>query len=90
MRTYMAFAALCLAASQTHAGELVAQKAASIEVGGFQGVVYYMIEHDGYRVVATIATGEAGPPVRFIATLAESQRMTISTPGKIGAHSQEL
>ena len=90
MHRYMAFAALCLAASPTHAGELVAREAASIEIGGFQGVVYYTNEHDGYRVVATIAAGEAGPPVRFIATLAESQGMTISAPGEIGAHSQEL
>ena len=73
-----------------HAGELVALKAESIELGGFRGIVYYTDEYDGYRVVATIAEGEAGLPVRFVATLAENQSITISVPGGLGILSREL
>ena len=90
MRRYLALAALCLAATPIHAGELVAMKAESIELGGFRGIVYYTDEHDGYRVVATIAEGEAGLPVRFVATLAESQGVTISVPGDLGTLGREL
>ena len=41
-------------------------------------------EDDVYRVVATIADGEAGSPLRFSATLADNQSATISVPGKLG------
>ena len=73
-----------------HAGELVALKAESIELGGYRGIVYYTNKYDGYRVVATIAEGEAGPPVRFVATLADNQSITISVPGELGTLSREL
>jgi hypothetical protein len=90
MRRYMAVAVLCLAAAPAHAGELGAQMAKSIELGGFRGIVYYTKEHDGYRVVATVAEGEDGQPVRLVATLLESQGITISIPGKVGEASREL
>ena len=57
---------------------------------GYRGVVYYTNERDGYQVVTTIADGEAGPPIRLVATLAESQGITISVPGELGTQSQEL
>src|SRR3954454_16567266 len=90
MRRCIAFGVLCLAAVPVHAGELVALKAESFELGGYRGVVYYTNEHDGYQVVATIADGEAGPPIRLVAILAESQAITISVPGEFGTQSQEL
>jgi hypothetical protein len=90
MRRCIAYAVLCLAAAPVHAGELAALKAESIELGGYRGVVYYTNEHDGYRVVATIAESESGPPVRFVVTLGESQGITISVPGEVGALGQEL
>lgn len=79
-------AAFGLAASPLHADELPPMAGESIHVGGFHGVLHY----DGYRVVATIAEGEAGVPVRFSATLAEGQSATISVPGKLGEPSQSL
>ena len=90
MRRYTAISMLCLAAAPAYAGRLGAQKAKSIELGDFRGIVYYTKEYDGYRVVATVAEGEDGQAVRLVATLLESQEITISIPGKIGAASQEL
>lgn len=84
-------AAFLMAASPLHAGELSAMAGESIELGRFDGVVYYTSADDGYRVVATIADGGAAP-VRFSATLAENQTATISVPGKLGepGHSIEI
>ena len=52
-----------------------------IELGEVSGVAYYTIEPAGYRVVATLAQGEAGTPVRFETVLAPGQSMMLSTPG---------
>jgi hypothetical protein len=83
-------AAIYLGASPLHAGELSVLAGESIDLGRFHGVVYYTSEHEGLRVVATIADGEAGLPVRFSATLAENQATTISVPGKLGEPSHSL
>ncbi|ESZ11501.1 MAG: hypothetical protein EOS07_25290 [Mesorhizobium sp.] len=88
MYKYIAFAALCIAAMPAHAGELGAMKAESIDLAGFLGVVYYTPQEDGYRVVTTIAQGEAGLPVRFVATLTENQIVAVSVPGKLGESDQ--
>ncbi|MER8481447.1 hypothetical protein [Mesorhizobium sp. M1322] len=88
MYRYIAFAALCMAAMPAHAGELGAMKAESIDLAGFLGVVYYTPQEDGYRVVTTIAQGEAGLPVRFVATLTENQIVAVSVPGKLGESDQ--
>ena len=90
MYRYIAFAALCMAAVPAHAGELGAMKAESIDLAGFLGVVYYTPEPAGYRVVTTIAQGEAGLPVRFVATLTENQTVALSVPGKVGESDQIL
>jgi hypothetical protein len=65
-------------------------EADSISLGDFRGVVYYTSEHDGYRVVATVAEGEAGLPIRFEVTLTEAQKVTITVPRKLGEMSQVL
>lgn len=85
-------AAFYLATTPLHAGELSAMAGESIDLGRFHGVVYYTSEDDGFRVVATIADGEAGLPVRFSATLADNHTTTISVPGELGeaAHSLEI
>ncbi len=77
-------AALCFATTPAYAGDLVEIEAASIDLSGFRGVVYYSSESDGYRVVTTISNGEAELPVRFEATLLDGQKVTISVPGKVG------
>jgi len=55
--------------------------ASRIDLGEVSGVAYYTVEPAGYRVVATLAQGEAGTPVRFETVLAPGQRMLLSTPG---------
>lgn len=84
MNRYIPIAALCLMLTPAHAGEIGELQAESIDLGGFRGIVYYTTENEGYRVVATIAEGETGLPVRFEAILTGTQKMTISVPGKLG------
>jgi hypothetical protein len=88
MYRYIALAALCMATIPAHSGELGAMKAESIGLGDFLGVVYYTPEEDGYRVVTTIAQGDAGLPVRFVAILTENQTVAVSVPGKLGESDQ--
>jgi hypothetical protein len=80
MCRYVAVAALCLAATAAPAGELPAMAGQSIDLGQFHGIVHYTIEPDGYRVVATLASGAEDPPIRFVSTLGPGQRMLISVP----------
>jgi hypothetical protein len=77
-------AALCFATTPAYAVELAEIQAASVDLHGFRGIVYYTNESDGYRVVTTISEGEKGLPVRFEATLLDGQKMIISVPGKLG------
>jgi hypothetical protein len=77
-------AAACVVTGPVHAGELGEIQAASIQLDGFSGVVYYTSQSDGYRVVATISEGETGLPVRFEATLLDGQKLTMSVPSKLG------
>ncbi|TJW40249.1 MAG: hypothetical protein E5W83_28985 [Mesorhizobium sp.] len=39
-------------------------------------------------MVTTIAQGEAGLPVRFVAILTENQTVAVSVPGKLGESDQ--
>ena len=84
MRKYISLVALCLTLTPVYGGEITDLQAESIDVGDFHGIVFYTGEKDSYRVVATIAQGEAGLPVRFEATLIETQMITITVPGKLG------
>ncbi|MFM9843397.1 MAG: hypothetical protein ACKVOI_10565 [Dongiaceae bacterium] len=54
--------------------------ASRIDLGEVSGVAYYTVEPAGYRVVATLAQGETGKPVRFETVLAPGQGMLLSTP----------
>src|SRR5262245_15171601 len=90
MLRYLMLAALSLAVTPAHAAELIALQGGSIEVGSFHGVVFYTNEPDGYHVVATIADGEAGLPVRFEATIVGNQKLLISVPGKLGGQSDVI
>ena len=53
----------------------------SIKLGSVRGTTYFTEVQGGYRVITTLADGEAGLPVRFEATLADHQSLTISVPG---------
>jgi hypothetical protein len=90
MTKYIAVAALLLTLSPAHAGEMVEFQAEGINLQGFTGVVFYTNGADGYHLIATIAEGERGMPVRFEATLTDSQKVTISVPGNPGEKSRML
>ena len=57
----------------------------SIDLGGISGIAYYTVERDGFHVVATLAQGEAGTPIRVVSILAPGQRVVLSTPQQAGA-----
>jgi hypothetical protein len=57
----------------------------SIDLGGISGIAYYTVERDGFRVVATLAQGEAGTPIRVVSVLAPGQRVVLSTPQQADA-----
>src|SRR5215470_5383794 len=63
-----------------HAGDFPPLEAKSIDLGGVSGVAYYIVEHDGFRVVAILSQGETGTPVRFETLLAPGQSVVLSTP----------
>ena len=64
--------------------ELAPGSGHSIHLADFNGIVYYTSEQDGYRVVATLASGPEALPIRFISTLGPGQRVVISVPGAAG------
>jgi hypothetical protein len=66
------------------AAELTPGAGHSVHLAAFNGVIYYTIEQDGYRIVATLASGADALPLRMISTLAPGQRMTISVPRSVG------
>src|SRR5262249_37740816 len=70
--------------------ELAASHGGSIQLGSIRGIVYYTETQDRYRVIATLADGEAGLPMRFEAILADRQSLRISVPGKAGEPSQAV
>ncbi|MET4476647.1 hypothetical protein [Bradyrhizobium sp. F1.13.3] len=52
----------------------------SIRLADISGVAYYTVEPTGYRVVTTLAQGEAGAPIRVVSLLTPGQRVVLSTP----------
>jgi hypothetical protein len=79
--------AILLIASGAHAEELEPIQGKSIDLGTMGGTVYYTVQPEGYRVVATLG---ADTPVRFIATLAPEQFITFSTPREVGHPAREV
>ena len=81
IRHLTGFALACVAVTGVAvAAELAPINAHSIRLARFDGIVYYTVEQDGYRVVATLASGPEELPIRFVATLGPGQRMLISVP----------
>ncbi len=66
------------------AGELNEIRPQNIDLGEVSGVAYYTVQRDGFHVVATLAQGEAGTPVRFQAVLVPGQSVVLSTPRVVG------
>ncbi|WP_439374740.1 hypothetical protein [Bradyrhizobium sp. DASA03120] len=59
-------------------------EAKSIDLGAISGVAYYTVERDGFRVVATLAQGETGTPIRIVSVLTPGQRVRLSTAQPAG------
>ena len=57
----------------------------SIDLGEISGIAYYTVERDGFHVVATLAQGEAGTPIRVVTVLASGQHVVLSTPQQAAA-----
>jgi hypothetical protein len=72
------------------AAELGPGSGLSIQLGAFRGVVYYTVEQDGYRVVATLASDAEALPIRVISTLASGQRFVISAPRSVNQRPVDL
>jgi hypothetical protein len=69
-----------------HAEGLKPFQGQDIDLGDVSGVAYYTIEHDGFRVVATLAKkAEDAVPLRVVATLAPDQSLTLSSPHEAAA-----
>jgi hypothetical protein len=78
-RIIIAVASALMLTSAAQASELQAVRGRSIDLGELAGVAYYTPESDGFRVVATLAQGESGAPVRFEAVLLPGQSVVLST-----------
>ncbi|NNH33536.1 hypothetical protein C9413_30355 [Rhizobium sp. SEMIA 4085] len=90
-RSSTAFAMALLATTGVAAAsELAPGNGYSIHLDRFNGAVYYTVEKDGYRVVATMASGEEAQPIRFVSTLGPGQRLMISVPQAIGQPSADF
>jgi hypothetical protein len=73
------------ALAPAHADGLRPIESKSIDLGGISGIAYYTVERDGFQVVATLAQGEAGTPIRVVSVLAPGQRVILSTPQQVDA-----
>jgi hypothetical protein len=79
-RTILAAAFALAATGAAQADGLRPLEARSIDLGEMTGVAYYTVERDGFRLVAILAQGETGMPMRFEAVLAPGQSVVLATP----------
>ena len=59
-------------------------EARSIDLREVSGVAYYTVERDGFHVVATLAQGNDGMPMRVESVLAPGQRIRLSVSNGVG------
>src|ERR1700730_4379904 len=84
-QTTLAAAFALAAIGPAHAEGLKPPQGQVIDLGDVSGVAYYTVQHDGFRVVATLAKkDEDGVPVRVVAVLSPDQSVTLSTPREWG------
>ena len=86
LATIFTFAAI----GASHADELRPIEGRTIDLGEVAGVVYYTVEQDDFRLVATFAQKETGTPVRFEAVLHRGQSIVLSSPREVGAASYAI
>lgn len=75
-------ATAALFATTAQAADLTAYHGTKIDLGKVQGVAYYTVENDGYRVVATLAS-PSKDAFRFEAVLKPGQTVVMSTPASV-------
>ena len=80
IRIVAGLVAALAASSFAQAVEMHPMQATSIALGEVTGVAYYQVIGDDFQVVATVAAGEEGTPMRFVTTLADGQKMLLSVP----------
>jgi hypothetical protein len=73
-----------VAAGAVHGEELEQMQGKSFSLGPLTGVAYYVRTEAGYKVIATLAAGETGTPMRVAATLLAGQTLEISVPNGVG------
>jgi len=90
----LAAALALLVAGNARADALKPAEAEIVDLGTVNGIVYYTVEPTGYRVVATLRSPDQSPGVssvvRFVATLAPEQSITLSTPRAAGEPAVEV
>jgi len=74
----LAFAGVAMTGAAA-AAELAPGSAFSVHLARTSGVIYYTVEQNGFRVVATLAAEESAP-VRFISTLSPGESFAVSVP----------
>jgi hypothetical protein len=67
-----------------HAEALKPVQARKVDLGPLAGVAYYTVEEEGHRLVVSLKAPEADTPLRFVATLAPEQGVTLSVPRREG------
>ncbi len=72
------------------ADEVRPNMAHHLDLGSVSGVAYYTVEQQGFRVVATLAQGASGTPLRVTSTLAPGQSVVLSTARDAGLEPVEL
>jgi hypothetical protein len=81
---FLAAVAALSVAGAAHAESLKPVQARRVDLGGLAGIAYYTVEKDGHRLVVSLKGNESDTPVRFVATLAPEQRVTVSVPRGAG------
>lgn len=83
--TLLAAAITVASLGAANASALKPIEGGSIRLGDVSGVAYYTVEPAGFRVVTTLAQGDAGTPIRFVSVLAPGQRVVLSSPSQASA-----
>jgi hypothetical protein len=73
-----------------HAEALKPVQARKVDLGGLAGVAYYTVEEKGHRLVVSLRAPASETPVRFVATLAPEQAVTVSVPRSAGEPAVDL
>jgi hypothetical protein len=71
------------------ASELTPGNGYSLRLGAYDGALYYSVADGDFRVVATLASGDA-VPIRMISTLMPGQSVMLSVPRGPGEAPMEL